>query len=48
VVLAAMCAGLALLETLVAKMRILRAPRFLAAGALMAGLGITARLAGLA
>jgi len=48
VLLAALCAGLAVAETLVAKMRILRVPRFLAAGALMAGLGITARLAGLA
>ena len=48
VVLAALGAGLALVETMVAKMRILRVPRFLATGALVAGLGITVRLAGLA
>lgn len=48
VVLALLCAGLALLETLVAKMRILRVPRFLAAGAVLAGLGISAAVAGLA
>jgi formate hydrogenlyase subunit 4 len=46
--LGGLCAALALAETLVAKMRILRVPRLLAAGALVAGLGVTARLAGLA
>jgi len=48
VVLAALCGALALTETLAAKMRILRVPRFLAAGAVAAGLGVTASLAGLA
>ncbi|HEY6796005.1 MAG TPA: NADH-quinone oxidoreductase subunit H [Kineosporiaceae bacterium] len=48
VALAGLCAALAVTETLVAKMRILRVPRFLAAGALIAGLGVTASLVGLA
>jgi len=43
-----LCAGLALAETMVAKLRILRVPRFLATGALLAGLGLTAGLTGLA
>jgi len=38
---------LALTETLLAKARILLVPRLLAAGALVALLGITARLAGI-
>jgi formate hydrogenlyase subunit 4 len=40
----ALCGGLALLETLTAKMRILLAPRLLAVGALAALLGIVSRL----
>ncbi len=44
VALAALCAGLALVETLVAKMRILLAPRLLAVGALAAVLGIVSWL----
>jgi formate hydrogenlyase subunit 4 len=48
VAMVALATGLALTETMVAKMRILRVPRFLAAGALLAGLGITAGLTGLA
>jgi formate hydrogenlyase subunit 4 len=44
--LAVLCGGLALLETLVAKMRILLVPRLLAAGALVALLGVVARLVG--
>jgi len=47
VALAASCAGLAVLETMVAKMRILRVPRLLATGALVAGLGIGVAMAGL-
>jgi formate hydrogenlyase subunit 4 len=43
-VLAALCAALALVETLVAKMRILLAPRLLGAGAVVALLGIVAWL----
>ena len=42
--LVALCAGLALLETLVAKMRILVVPRLLALGTVIAVLGVTARL----
>jgi len=42
--LAALCAGLALLETLTAKMRILLAPRLLAVGAAAALLGIVSWL----
>jgi len=45
-VLVAGCGGLALLETLVVKMRILLVPRLLAVGAAAAVLGIAARLAG--
>src|SRR5207244_6611206 len=44
--LAVLCAGLALTETLVAKIRILLAPRLLAVGAAVALLGIVARLVG--
>jgi formate hydrogenlyase subunit 4 len=44
VVLAALCAGLAVTETLVVKMRILLVPRLLAAGATVALLGIAAWL----
>jgi formate hydrogenlyase subunit 4 len=43
-VLAALCAALALTETLVPKMRILLVPRLLAAGATVALLGIAVRL----
>ena len=46
--LAVLCAGLALTETLVAKMRVLLVPRLLMAGAIAALLGIAARLAGIA
>ncbi|MGZ6638740.1 MAG: NADH-quinone oxidoreductase subunit H, partial [Solirubrobacteraceae bacterium] len=46
--LVALCAALALTETLVAKMRILLAPRLLAAGGIAALLGISAHLAGIA
>jgi formate hydrogenlyase subunit 4 len=46
VVLVMLCGGLALTETLVAKIRILLAPRLLAVGAAVALLGIVARLAG--
>ena len=42
--LVVLCAGLALTETLVAKMRILLVPRLLAAGAGVALLGIVALL----
>jgi formate hydrogenlyase subunit 4 len=42
------CAALAVVETLVAKMRVLLVPRLLALGALVALLGIAARLAGIA
>ncbi|MBV8259038.1 MAG: NADH-quinone oxidoreductase subunit H, partial [Actinobacteria bacterium] len=42
--LVALCAGLALLETLVAKMRILVVPRLLALGTVIAVLGVAARL----
>jgi formate hydrogenlyase subunit 4 len=45
---AALCALLALNETMVAKMRVLRVPRLLATGALVALLGIAAGLTGLA
>jgi formate hydrogenlyase subunit 4 len=48
VALAVLCAALALIETLVAKMRVLLVPRLLAAGAIVALLGIVARLAGAA
>ena len=43
-VLLALCAALALIETLVAKMRILLAPRLLAVGALTALLGVASWL----
>lgn len=46
VVLVALCAALAITETLVAKARILRVPPLLAAGSLVALLGIAARLGG--
>jgi len=46
VVLVVLCAGLALAETLVAKMRVLLVPRLLAAGAVVALLGIAAWLVG--
>jgi formate hydrogenlyase subunit 4 len=46
VVLVVLCAGLALTETLVAKMRILPAPRLLAVGAAVALLGVVAHLVG--
>jgi formate hydrogenlyase subunit 4 len=45
-VLVAACAALALLETLVVKMRILLVPRLLAVGAIVGVLGIAAKLAG--
>ena len=45
VALVALCGGLALTETLVAKMRVLLVPRLLAAGAIVALLGIVSRLA---
>jgi formate hydrogenlyase subunit 4 len=45
-VLVVLCAALALVETLVAKMRILLVPRLLAAGAVAALLGIASWLAG--
>jgi formate hydrogenlyase subunit 4 len=45
--LAVLCAGLALTETLLAKMRVLLVPRLLAAGSALALLGIVSRLAGL-
>jgi formate hydrogenlyase subunit 4 len=44
--LAILCAGLAVVETLVAKMRILLVPRLLGVGALVALLGIVAHLVG--
>jgi formate hydrogenlyase subunit 4 len=44
--LAVLCGGLALAETLVAKMRVLLVPRLLAVGATVALLGIVSRLAG--
>jgi formate hydrogenlyase subunit 4 len=44
IVLVVLCAGLALAETLIAKMRILLVPRLLAAGGLIALLGIAAQL----
>jgi formate hydrogenlyase subunit 4 len=43
-VVVALCGGLALLETLVAKMRLLLVPRLLAIGAAAAVLGVAARL----
>ena len=46
VVLGAACSGVALLETLLVKMRILVVPRLLAVGAVVGVLGIAARLAG--
>ncbi len=46
--LVVLCAGLALVETLVAKMRVLLVPRLLAAGAAAALLGIAVWLAGAA
>ncbi|MGZ4388516.1 MAG: respiratory chain complex I subunit 1 family protein [Gaiellaceae bacterium] len=46
VVLVALCAGLALAETLVAKMRVLLVPRLLAVGAVVALLGIATWLVG--
>ena len=46
--LAALCAALALTETLLAKMRILLVPRLFAAGAVAALLGIASHLAGIA
>ena len=46
--LVCLCAGLALVETLFAKMRILLVPRLLAVGALIGVLGVAARLAGAA
>jgi formate hydrogenlyase subunit 4 len=48
IVLALLCAVLALVETLVAKMRVLHVPRLLAVAALVALLGIAARLVGIA
>ncbi|HZO96946.1 MAG TPA: NADH-quinone oxidoreductase subunit H [Gaiellaceae bacterium] len=45
-VLAALCAALAVTETLVAKMRVLLVPRLLAAGATLALLGVAAWVAG--
>jgi hypothetical protein len=45
-VLAVLCAGLALTETLVAKMRMLLVPRLLGVGAVVALLGIAAHLVG--
>ena len=45
-VLVAACAGLALVETLVVKMRILLVPRLLAVGAVVGVLGIAAKLVG--
>lgn len=45
--LALLCAGLALIETLVAKMRILLAPRLLAVAAAAAVLGVVARETGI-
>jgi formate hydrogenlyase subunit 4 len=47
-VLVGLCAGLAVLETLVAKMRVLLVPRFLAVGMVVALLGIAAWLVGTA
>jgi formate hydrogenlyase subunit 4 len=44
VALVLLCAGLALVETLVAKMRILRAPRLLGSGSVVALLGVVAWL----
>ena len=46
VVLVALCGGFALVETLVAKMRVLLVPRLLAAGAISALLGIASWLVG--
>src|SRR5262249_25419130 len=46
VVLCVLCAGLALIETLVAKMRILLAPRLLAVASVIALLGIASHLVG--
>lgn len=48
VAIALLCALLSVTETLVAKMRVLLVPRLLAVGALVALLGIAARLAGIA
>ena len=45
-VLAVLCAGLAVVETLVAKMRVLLVPRLLGVGAVAALLGIATHLAG--
>jgi hypothetical protein len=47
VALVALCAALALTETLVAKMRVLLVPRLIAAGAVAALLGIASRLVGI-
>jgi formate hydrogenlyase subunit 4 len=48
IVLVALCALLALTETLVPKMQVLRVPLLLGAGAAVATLGVTARLVGIA
>jgi hypothetical protein len=48
VTLTALCGGLAFAETMVAKMRMLRVPRLLGVGALVAVLGIAAGLTRLA
>jgi formate hydrogenlyase subunit 4 len=48
VALVALCALLAVAETMVAKLRVLLVPRLLAVGSLVALLGIVARLAGIA
>jgi len=48
IVLALLCALLALVETLVAKMRVLHVPRLLAVASVVALLGIAARLVGIA
>jgi formate hydrogenlyase subunit 4 len=47
VAVVALCAAVALTETLVAKMRVLAVPRLLAAAVLVALLGVVARLMGL-
>jgi formate hydrogenlyase subunit 4 len=46
VVVALLCAGLAITETLVAKMRVLLVPRLLAVGAVVALLGVATWLVG--
>ena len=46
VALVVLCAALAIVETLVAKMRILLVPRLIAVGAVAALLGIAAWIAG--